>query len=269
MQSFGKTRKKKKKNNRPNKKGEGHLSNLETDLSSISGDSISTDISGSMDDIQGIIQQADVNLKQQLTKNSTRQKTQKVRENIQNDFQGFKLIQKDSLSSDKAMQRSGTHTINKKVDYSVVPEYIRFLYIQSTEENVDLKKIHPFGLKKGIELITDGPIKSAKFCRSGSLLIETYNYNQTKKFAVAKTLINKTIQIKVTPAYNINTTQGTIYAPELENLSNDEIAEGLHTKGNICKKNSKRQRKISNKCNSFDFWYVGYPTADILWILIT
>ncbi|KAL7641071.1 UNVERIFIED_CONTAM: hypothetical protein RMT77_008208 [Armadillidium vulgare] len=148
MQSFGKKRKK-KKNNRPNKKGEGQLSNLETDLSSMtSGDSISTDISGSMEDIQGIIQQADVNLTQQLTKNSTRKKTQKVRENMQNDFQGFKPIQKDSLPSDKEMQRSGTHTINKKEDYSVVPEYIRFLYIQPTEENVDLKKIHPFGLKK-------------------------------------------------------------------------------------------------------------------------
>ena len=31
------------------------------------------------------------------------------------------------------------------------------------------------------------------------------------------------------PAYNINTTRGTIYAPELVNLSNDEIAEGLST----------------------------------------
>lgn len=152
----------------------------------------------------------------------------------EHNFLGFGQSRKRKLDklTDKrtpTLDTSGNldNVLNNKQPENI--DYVRFLYLQTVDSNQVLKKINPFVLRLAIENITGGPIKTARYCRSGSLLLETCNKIQTRRLLQAKSIINGTIPIEVTVAKNLNTCQGTILAPELAGLKDEELLNYLRS----------------------------------------
>src|SRR5215469_1632995 len=112
---------------------------------------------------------------------------------------------KCSNFSEGFSNRNKLHGNKANISSQILPECTRFMYIQPTDVNVSLKKFNPFGLKKSLKVIAGGSIKSAKFCGTGSLLVETSSFDQSKKIFSAKSLLNNTLAITVSIAHNLNT----------------------------------------------------------------
>src|SRR5215469_10227362 len=207
MSSTGRKRKKKPKNSSEKK------TNKEIEMISSSDENLSdTQSSDSFSELNKALPISDSN----LISLSERESLKKTASTLpsKNNFIGFKTMNAHSNNS-------------TRINPNNLPECTRFMYIQPQDDNVSLKKYNPFGIKKSLEVIADGSIKSARFCRSGSLLVETHNFEQSKKIFHAKSLINNSLPIKVTVAHNFNTSQGTIFAPELEDLTDEEILQEL------------------------------------------
>lgn len=55
-------------------------------------------------------------------------------------------------------------------------------------------------LRKEVENCVGVALKSARFCKIGSLLVETYTFKQTRKLIMTDFLINSSVLIEVTVA---------------------------------------------------------------------
>src|ERR1700755_2990017 len=115
----------------------------------------------------------------------------------------------------------------RQVAQNAIPEYVRFLYITNVDSSQTLKRLNPFLLRKAVEGASGGALKSARFCKTGSLLVETYSAKQTKRLLSTDTLLNGSVPVEVSVAQHLNTVQGTIYAPELEVMSDGDILDYL------------------------------------------
>ena len=151
-----------------------------------SSDSYTQSVASSMD-VENAIKKAEKSL----------QDSDNVLNTSQNGFLGFSDVEasrnkketsqtKCSNFSEGSSNRNRLHGNKTNISSQILPECTRFMYIQPTDVNVSLKKFNPFGLKKSLEVIAGGSIKSAKFCRTGSLLVETSSFDQSKKIFSAK-----------------------------------------------------------------------------------
>lgn len=217
-------KRKKKKRNKKNRKSKSDNIDDETMPTS----SNESSVTGSSDDLVEEIRQADYAIEQTLTQEFHVRHDSLPSTDCSNggDFVGFPDPKKRK-HEDMSNRTRNIKPIQDKSNSIDVPNYVRFLYLQTKNPTQILRKINPFVLRQAVELISDGPIKSARYCKSGSLLIETFSNVQTKKLLNAKSIINDTVPIEVTIAKNLNTVQGTVYAPELEDLSEYEILNYL------------------------------------------
>ena len=136
----------------------------------------------------------------------------------------------DSGSDSEPRGKNDFLGFDNSARYGDIPEYVRFVYIM-VEGVADIRKIN-FGLYKSINNYC-GEVKSAKFTNRNSLLVETVDRAQFLKLIKMKSIINNLYQVKIEPALNIGTTKGTIYAPDLfdipDNELNDLIKESNHS----------------------------------------
>lgn len=100
----------------------------------------------------------------------------------------------------------------------------RFLVIESTDSQCPLRKASPFVVAKELEAVLGGKCKATKMS-SGGILIECENKAQADAVFAMQRLANLTI--KVSAHRSLNSCQGVISDPDLADLTEDEILEGL------------------------------------------
>lgn len=115
-----------------------------------------------------------------------------------------------------------------------LPENTRFVHISSNDETVTLSKTNPLILKKTITELC-GPIKNCNYLRTGALILECNTLEQVKKLLKTEILefkykdreVTKVIPIKTTISLAHQASYGKIYAPELTDMTLEEILDEL------------------------------------------
>ena len=104
-----------------------------------------------------------------------------------------------------------------------------FLVIKPTDTNVSFRKINIFWPTKQLDAICGTGILQIETPANGSLIVKTETRAQTKKLLKCTKFCEKTVTVSLHHARN--TRQGTIFAPEMRFMSEDEILEGLRPEG--------------------------------------
>lgn len=105
----------------------------------------------------------------------------------------------------------------------------KFLVMSSLDDNKPLNSSSCFATYKGIQAISKEVSKVTEL-RDGSLLLFVNNNKTASKFLSAKILPGGG-HINVKLHNTLNTVKGTIYAPFLNNLSEEDIVDGLKEQG--------------------------------------
>lgn len=105
-------------------------------------------------------------------------------------------------------------------DSTIVPNFL----ILHSEEEKRLSEISPFLVSKALLGIA-GSVKSVKKLNSGDLLVCTANEAQSKN--LLKTTHLAHLKISVKPHPTLNFSKGVIYCPDIMDLSESEILDGL------------------------------------------
>lgn len=113
---------------------------------------------------------------------------------------------------------------NPQPNLSTNPKYI----LVSSEEN-KLRKLSPFVIHKGLHAIST-LIDSISQLRDGNLLLLVRNQAVADKFLKAKSLLN-ICPISAKLHDTLNYVKGIIYAPCLNDVSEEEIVKELHPQG--------------------------------------
>lgn len=98
----------------------------------------------------------------------------------------------------------------------------KFLILHS--EDLKLTTVSPFLVSKALSSIA-GSIDSVKKLQSGDLLVITSNDSQSRLLLKANKLAH--ISISVSPHPTLNTSRGVIYCPDIVDLTEEEILDGL------------------------------------------
>ena len=104
-----------------------------------------------------------------------------------------------------------------------------FLNIKPNDENVSFRKINIFWPTKQLEAICGTGLLQIETPANGSLIVKTENRAQTKKLLKCTKFCEKEVTVSLNRARN--TRQGTIFAPEMRYMSEDEILDGLRPEG--------------------------------------
>ena len=121
----------------------------------------------------------------------------------------------DSESSDEESQRR-------------ISAWPRFLVVESTDQERSLAKLSPFAIEKAIQGLAGKP-KDVKKLSSGSLLVIFDERKYSENLLKSKTFAN--IPVKVSPHTNLNKSKGVVRDRDLKHATEDEIQEGLSTRG--------------------------------------
>jgi len=127
---------------------------------------------------------------------------------------------------------------------SVIKENPKYIIVSSTTPDKKLTDISCFAVHKSLKLISK-EILSISELKDGNLLLLVKNENIAKKFIQANEL-HGLCSITCSLHENLNYCKGTIYAPYLKNVSNEEIIAELKDQGvvDIYKFNSFKERKM-------------------------
>ena len=104
-----------------------------------------------------------------------------------------------------------------------------FLTIKPTDENVSFRKINMFWPTKQLEAICGTGLLQIETPANGSLIVKTETRAQTKKLLACTKFCEKKVTVSLHHARNTRT--GTIFAPEMRFMSEDDILEGLRPEG--------------------------------------
>ena len=246
-----KTKKKgKKKVNDKNKKAEAASANSSDEESTISDVDTTTDIEGEAMDFER---------QNQTQSNSTAQKRKAIRSSTDEDATGIlsdhnidyrkKKAKKDNINTAQThkptalAQNNDTNSLQTSNNPQPTPRQsasvnindsaflesqpdIRKVHITSTSQQYQLTSLNPCYLKKAIDKITN-EIEGVQYLKSsGSLIIQCKTLNQVKKLLETKTFLYKDnieIPVRVSIAKVSQTVQGKITAPELADMSIEEI----------------------------------------------
>lgn len=132
---------------------------------------------------------------------------------------------------------------NKKLSNTCQGE--KFLFISRTDEKKDLSTISPFFLKKCIDGIAGGEVKSAKKTRDGRVLVHTKNLSQAKKLVQLVQMANE-IHVEVKEDEKMNQSKGVVYSRDFRFSDDDEILEELKSQNVIAIYRVKKRSGESN-----------------------
>ena len=104
-----------------------------------------------------------------------------------------------------------------------------YLVIKPEDEAVSFRKINVFWPTKYLRTICGGTGLEIETPANGSLIVKTQTRAQTKALLKCTSFCEKAVTVSLHPSRN--TTKGTIFAPELRFMSEDEILDGLRVEG--------------------------------------
>ena len=111
---------------------------------------------------------------------------------------------------------------------SVIPLNAKKLFMTSQDNNVKLALLNPISLKRAI-IELSGPVENIQFLKTGNLFVTCETNSQLttmiKKNAIS--INSKIIPVKFSLAYDELTTQGKIYAPNLDGTDLGDILAEL------------------------------------------
>ena len=101
-----------------------------------------------------------------------------------------------------------------------------FILVKPVDPDVSFRKVNVWAPPKQIEAICGPNIKlNTKALRDGSLLIKTNSSRQTRLLLKQKTFCLKNVTVSL--HQTLNQAKGTIFAPELKFMSEEELMEGM------------------------------------------
>lgn len=118
----------------------------------------------------------------------------------------------------------------------------KFLVVESVDNQFPLRKASPFVVANELEVLL-GKYKAKKLF-SGGLLIEVETKAQSQALQDTRKLAN--LDVKVSPHRSLNSTQGVISDPDLAELTEAQILEGVR------KENVVAVRRINIRRNDID-----------------
>ena len=105
-----------------------------------------------------------------------------------------------------------------------------YVLVKPTDPEVSFRKINVWAPSKQIEAICGQNIKlEMKALRDGSLLIKTASSRQTKLILKQTTFCTKKVSVSL--HQSLNQSKGTIFAPELKFMSEEDLLEGMSDQG--------------------------------------
>ncbi|CAF4882177.1 unnamed protein product [Rotaria socialis] len=141
-----------------------------------------------------------------------------------------------SIDKSNSMNKSAFVIISDKGNVSdgprpnFIPDYALTVTMTSLDEGKPITKVNPFVIKKLIDGVC-GTVKKVQYCRTGNLLIETFNNKQVRELLKVKSCMNGQYNVKVELATRFDTVKGVIYAPELFDCSEEVILKELEVFG--------------------------------------
>lgn len=123
----------------------------------------------------------------------------------------------------------------KFTEFPILPEPIqpktnpKYVVVTSLTENKPLTQFSCFAVEKSLHIISKDIISVAEL-RDGSLLLLVENRQVAQKFLAAKQLAGL-CEIKCKYHENLNFVKGTIFAPYLSHVPDDEIVKNLEAQG--------------------------------------
>ena len=109
-----------------------------------------------------------------------------------------------------------------------IPEGQSFVLLAPTSSRETLKSISPFKVKRELDCLL-GTVATAKVIRSGSLLIHVRSRDQA--YLALDITVFMGVEVKATTTDKLNSTPGSVYAPSLANLSEEELLRELRPQG--------------------------------------
>lgn len=110
-----------------------------------------------------------------------------------------------------------------------LPSSGSYLIIKPKDENVSFRKVNIFWPSKYLGMICGNGTLHMESPANGTLIVKTETRAQTKALLKCTRFCEKDVTISLHQARN--TTKGTIFAPEMRYMSEDEILEGLRPEG--------------------------------------
>ena len=104
-----------------------------------------------------------------------------------------------------------------------------FVVIKPRDEGVSFRRINVFWPTKYLRSICGGENMVIETPANGSLIVRTQTRAQTKKLLACTNFCEKAVTVSLHPSRN--STKGTIFAPEMRFMSEEEIQEGLRAEG--------------------------------------
>ena len=105
-----------------------------------------------------------------------------------------------------------------------VDEGLRHVYIKNSEDTPEKLISHAHPIKRMAELESKiGIYKNCKKCSTGSLLLELFSFEQVQKTLKINKLMN--ISVRAVLAIDIGTIKGYVHAPDLMDMSTEELKE--------------------------------------------
>ena len=104
-----------------------------------------------------------------------------------------------------------------------------YLIIKPRDEGVSFRKINVFWPTKYFRSICGAENLDIETPANGSLVVKTQTRAQTKKLLQCTSFCEKSVTVSLHPSRN--STKGTVFAPEMRFMSEDEILDGLKCEG--------------------------------------
>lgn len=115
----------------------------------------------------------------------------------------------------------------------------RYLILKRTDEKGTMTTISPFFIRKAVDSITSNVTITRT--KDGGLLLKTVDRQQAVKL-LKQTVLGETINVEIVEHPTLNTTRGTIFCPDLNMHTDEEIAKELKDARVIDVKRIKRRR---------------------------
>ena len=104
-----------------------------------------------------------------------------------------------------------------------------YLVITPKDDNVSFRRINVFWPSKYFRMICGAENLQIETPANGSLIVRTQTRAQTKTLLKCTSFCEKAVTVSLHPSRN--STKGTIFAPEMRFMSEEEIMEGLRCEG--------------------------------------
>ena len=124
-------------------------------------------------------------------------------------------------------QDSDTDSDNER-SYNSCKNWLRFLVVESSSDDLPLSKLSPFAVQKGFQAVA-GTLRSIKRLRDGSFLMECARKSQAMGLLMTTRFVDRPVRVSIHKA--LNSSRGVIRCRELSGMTETEIKKELQEQG--------------------------------------